>query len=253
MKYQPTCEYCGKVLPSGSRGNQLYCGPKHGRQARKDRDRPKHDEQIAALRNGTWLHENRFLLERAERDIVGGAPRGAAGYVALTPLEDGSNQVFPDVGHGQKSRRRVDGSNSTKPFFELIPAWEPPRVPETATYGIAYIDARGHTLSEGKSVELPGCFMPKPRQGIHGSEIEKVLLKHPTVDQCAVVGRSVGKYRIARAFVVLRPSTTATEEELLKFLWPRLSEYKWPRSIRILPSAPVDATGRIIKKLLPSD
>lgn len=249
------CAFCRRMLPANSHGSKRYCSDEHAREARRERATPERDRRKDELRDGTWLDVNRRTLQTAMQDIVGLAPATAVGYMAVLSKGSDLTRVFPEVFHGQKTRVRINGTFSRNPFFELVPTWEPPRVPESGSYRIVYVREGGIQIAGGElpSVNLPGCHMPKPRMGIHGSDIERVLLQHPTVDQCAAVGRTVANRRIARVFVLLRPETTATEAELFAFLRPRLPEYKWPHSIRIADQLPLDDSGKIAKGSLPSE
>ncbi|TAA69646.1 acyl-CoA synthetase MbcS [Planococcus salinarum] len=80
-------------------------------------------------------------------------------------------------------------------------------------------------------------------------EVEDALVKHPAVQECAVVG-SPDEIRgtIVKAFVVLVPGTEPTEE-LVKDLQNHVKEltapYKYPRAIEFLEQLPKTASGKI--------
>jgi len=80
------------------------------------------------------------------------------------------------------------------------------------------------------------------------AEVERVLLAHPGVSECAVVGRRDGSgLGQAAAFVVLRPGAGAPRltELLQEHLRANLAEFKVPRWIEIVPALPRTATGKI--------
>jgi long-chain acyl-CoA synthetase len=58
------------------------------------------------------------------------------------------------------------------------------------------------------------------------------------------------KGELARAYVVLRPSATATEAELIDFCRPHLAAYKLPRSVRFVADLPKTSTGKIMRREL---
>ena len=82
-------------------------------------------------------------------------------------------------------------------------------------------------------------------------EVERVLEAHPAVGQVAVIGVPHPQWGEAiHAVVCLRDGVAATEDELLEFAAARLTSYKKPRSIELVTSLPVSATGKVLKKEL---
>jgi long-chain acyl-CoA synthetase len=86
------------------------------------------------------------------------------------------------------------------------------------------------------------------------AEVEAVLLEHPAVRDCGVVGvPNDAAGEIPVAFVVLRPNTVASEktkEDLCGFVADRLTHYKQPRDIRFVDSIPKTASGKILRREL---
>ncbi len=85
-------------------------------------------------------------------------------------------------------------------------------------------------------------------------EIEELLLRHPAVRECAVVGAvdEEGLLR-PRAVVVLRPGYGPAAElsrELEEFLGGRLAPYKVPRHWEFVDELPRTATGKVQRFLL---
>lgn len=88
-------------------------------------------------------------------------------------------------------------------------------------------------------------------ENVYPVEIEKMLYQHPAVYMCAVVGLPDPKWgEVGLACVVLNQGVTATPEELLLFLSERLAKYKVPKRVELLPSLPISAAGKIIKREL---
>ena len=82
-------------------------------------------------------------------------------------------------------------------------------------------------------------------------EVEGVLLKHPAVQEVAVVGFPHEKWGEApRAFVVLKAGADATEAELKQFARTRMAHFKVPDVFTIVSELPKTATGKIQKYLL---
>ena len=88
-------------------------------------------------------------------------------------------------------------------------------------------------------------------ENISSVEVEGVLLRHPAVQEAAVVGVPHEKWGEApHAFVVLRPDASATEAELIQFLRDRLAHFKAPHGVTFLEQLPKTATGKIQKYVL---
>ena len=77
-------------------------------------------------------------------------------------------------------------------------------------------------------------------------EVEATLVQHPAVLEAAVIGVADAEgLTKTKAFVVLKPGGTATEDELKAFVKDKLAPYKYPRQIAFVPDLPKTATGKI--------
>jgi long-chain acyl-CoA synthetase len=83
------------------------------------------------------------------------------------------------------------------------------------------------------------------------SEVESVLLSHPSVAEAAYVGIDDGYGgQIRIAFVVLKEGQQATEEELTELCYQSLANYKLPKRIEFVDSIPKTSSGDIDRKSL---
>ncbi|HTM87693.1 MAG TPA: AMP-binding protein [Terriglobales bacterium] len=86
------------------------------------------------------------------------------------------------------------------------------------------------------------------------AEVEAVLLEHPAVRDCGVVGkRDAAAGELPCAFVVLREGHVAgskTAAELCDFVAQRLTGYKQPREIRFVESIPRTPSGKVLRREL---
>jgi malonyl-CoA/methylmalonyl-CoA synthetase len=83
---------------------------------------------------------------------------------------------------------------------------------------------------------------------IYPPEVERVLVEHPSVAACAVIGcldREWGEK--VTAVVVLNRGETVTGEELIRFCRERLAPYKSPKSIVFRDDLPRNAMGKVQK------
>jgi len=88
-------------------------------------------------------------------------------------------------------------------------------------------------------------------ENISSIEVEGALLRHPAVQEVAVVGLPNEKWgESPYAFVVLRPGATATEAELKAFAHDNLAHFKTPQGVTIVKELPKTATGKIQKYVL---
>ncbi len=86
------------------------------------------------------------------------------------------------------------------------------------------------------------------------AEVEAVLLEHPAVRECGVVGRpDAAAGEIPVAFVALRDGFATgkkMEEELSAFVAERLTRYKQPREVHFVEVVPKTASGKILRREL---
>ena len=86
------------------------------------------------------------------------------------------------------------------------------------------------------------------------AEVEAVLLEHPAVRECGVVGRSdAAAGEIPVAFIALREGFSnckKMEEELCGFVADRLTRYKQPRELHFVEVVPKTASGKILRREL---
>ncbi len=88
-------------------------------------------------------------------------------------------------------------------------------------------------------------------ENIYPVEIEKALYEHPAVAQCAVIGVPDEKWgEVGKAIVVLKPNTSATEEELIEHMKSRLAKFKVPKSVAFVAALPLSAAGKVLKREL---
>jgi fatty-acyl-CoA synthase len=88
-------------------------------------------------------------------------------------------------------------------------------------------------------------------ENISSVEVEGMLLRHPAVQEAAVVGLPDPRWGEApHAFVVLRDGETADPDEIKQFVRQHLAHFKAPHSVILVSELPKTATGKIQKYVL---
>jgi len=84
---------------------------------------------------------------------------------------------------------------------------------------------------------------------IAGPEVEASLLKHPSVDECAVVGVADDfRTQVVKAYVVVKEDAGSTERlatELQDFVKQDIAPYKYPRQVEFVSELPKTQTGKV--------
>jgi benzoate-CoA ligase family protein len=80
------------------------------------------------------------------------------------------------------------------------------------------------------------------------AEVERCLISHPNVVECAVVGAQDNGLTLTRAFVVAREPVD--ERSLQDFVRERLSPHKVPREVRFVDDLPKTPSGKLDRKAL---
>jgi acyl-CoA synthetase (AMP-forming)/AMP-acid ligase II len=112
------------------------------------------------------------------------------------------------------------------------------------TGDLGTIDADGYVRIVGriKDMFIVGGFNAYP------AEIENLLLRHPRIEQVAVIGvpdERLGE--VAKAFVVLRAGDPVEPDEIVEWSRAEMANFKVPRFVEFLDALPVNATGKVVK------
>jgi len=112
------------------------------------------------------------------------------------------------------------------------------------TGDIARMDEDGYfyIVDRKKDMALIGGYNVYPR------EVEEVLIEHPEVSLCAVIGVPHEQYgEELKAFIVREPGSRLDAEAVIGFARERIAAYKYPRLVEFCDSLPMNATGKILK------
>ncbi|MDH6515305.1 fatty-acyl-CoA synthase [Streptomyces sp. SAI-208] len=85
-------------------------------------------------------------------------------------------------------------------------------------------------------------------ENIYPAEIEDLLLGHPDIAECAVIGVPDEKWgEVPRAVIVPREGAVPDPDEVLASLAGRLAKYKIPKSVVVADELPRTASGKLLK------
>jgi long-chain acyl-CoA synthetase len=152
------------------------------------------------------------------------------------------------VATGERGEVCIRGHNIMKGYYKRPEATaEAMRGGWFHTGDIGTLDADGYLaiVDRKKDMILRGGLNVYPR------ELEELLMTHPAVSLVAVVG--VPDERLGeevKAFVVKRPGSSATAEEIIGWCRNNCAAYKYPRFVEFRDSLPIGATGKILKRAL---
>jgi acyl-CoA synthetase (AMP-forming)/AMP-acid ligase II len=128
---------------------------------------------------------------------------------------------------------------------------DPAATAEVSAHGWHHTGDVGHLDEEGflyivdrkKDMIISGGFNVFP------AEIEKLILTHPAVRECAVIGVPDEKWGEAvKAVVELKPDMEATESEILVLCRASLGGVKTPKSVEFRAQLPRSAVGKVLRR-----
>jgi fatty-acyl-CoA synthase len=112
------------------------------------------------------------------------------------------------------------------------------------TGDIGYLDQDNYLfiVDRAKDMIITGGF------NVYSAEVEQVLLAHPAVQDCAVIGLPDEKWGERVTTVVqLRPGQSVTEAEVRSFVKERLGGVKAPKQVEVWPDLPRSKVGKVLK------
>jgi len=157
--------------------------------------------------------------------------------------------IMDDEGHllgrGERGEIVVRGSLVMAGYYKNSQASA-----EAARYGwhhtgdIGYLDQDNYLfiVDRAKDMIITGGF------NVYSAEVEQVLLAHPAVQDCAVVGLPDEKWgERVTAVLQLRPGQAVTADDVRAFVKERLGSVKAPKQVEVWPDLPRSKVGKILK------
>ena len=115
----------------------------------------------------------------------------------------------------------------------------------TGDIGIMDNDGYLSIVVRKKDMILRGGYNVYPR------ELEEVIMTHPEVSLCAVIGVPSEKLgEEVKAFLVLKPGSELSDAEFIDWCKERMAANKYPRYVEFRNELPIGNTGKIFKRAL---
>ncbi len=115
------------------------------------------------------------------------------------------------------------------------------------TGDVARLDADGYAyiVDRKKDMINVGGLKVYPR------EVEEVLFQHPSIADAAVVGVPDAEHgEVVMAFVVRKPGTALTAEDVEAFVRARIAHYKAPRRVEFRDALPRTGVQKVLRRVL---
>jgi len=112
------------------------------------------------------------------------------------------------------------------------------------TGDIGYLDEDSYLfiVDRAKDMIITGGF------NVYSAEVEQVLLAHPAVQDCAVIGLPDEKWgERVTAVLQLRPGHAVASDDVRAFVKDRLGSVKAPKQVEVWPDLPRSKVGKILK------
>ncbi len=116
-----------------------------------------------------------------------------------------------------------------------------------STGDLGVVDSRGclRIVGRSKDMFIVGGFNAYP------AEIENSLLRHPDIQQAAVIGIPDTRLgEVGMAFVVLGPGSSTSGAQIIDWCREQMANYKVPRQVELVDELPLNATGKVMKEAL---
>jgi len=115
------------------------------------------------------------------------------------------------------------------------------------TGDLARVDEQGYTYIVGRKKDL----IVASGYNIYPDEVDGVLYTHPAVLDAATIGVPDSRRgETVKSFIVLKPGSSAREEEIIHHCREQLAAYKVPRSVEFIPELPKNAMMKTLRREL---
>jgi len=203
-------------------------------------------------RLGVHLHEGYGLTEASpvvSSTIGSDAPFGSVGVPASGLEVRLVDESGDDVLVGDAGEVWVRGPNIFMGY------WDDPETSERTvdadgwlhTGDVATVDDDGYLflVDRLKDLIIVSGF------NVYPAEVESVLMQHPAIEACAVVGvPHPYSGEAVKAYVVTVPGHSVEEDDIIAFCASRLARYKCPEKVWFVDEVPQGMGGKVLRRAL---
>jgi len=108
-----------------------------------------------------------------------------------------------------------------------------------------YVDEDGYVYIHDRVKDM----IVSGGENVYPAEVENVLMGHPGVSDCAVIGVPHDKWgETAKAILVKHSGAEITEDEIIRYCQERLAKFKCPTSVEWTDMLPRNPTGKILRR-----
>ena len=192
---------------------------------------------------------------RPEHEGLASAARSAIkACQGVELLTSGELRVVHEAGHEVPYDGETQGEIVVRGNVVMKGYYEDPEATAEAMRGGWFHTGDAAVVHESGYVEIRDRLKDVIISGgenISSVEVEGVLLRHPAVQEVAIVGLPHERWGEApQAFVVLKAGASASEAELREFARANLAHFKAPQGVTFLAELPKTATGKVQKYVL---
>jgi long-chain acyl-CoA synthetase len=164
--------------------------------------------------------------------------------VSIKIIDEYGNELFP----GEIGEITIQSPMNKKKYYvlsedlpeQISTEWEYP-------HDIGMLDKQGNLVYIGHKEEI----INKGHYAIYPYEIEQCLLKHEAVVEAAVVGIPDEVFiEEVKAYIILKPEVTLTQEEVIQYCRRFFPKYKCPRYVEFVETLPKNYSGSTIRRFL---
>ena len=115
------------------------------------------------------------------------------------------------------------------------------------TGDIARMDDDGYFFISGRKKDM----IIVSGYNVYPDEVDAVLMAHPAVQEAATIGvPDARRGELVKSFLVLKPGTSATAEEVTAYCRANLAAYKVPRAVEFRAELPKSPVLKILRRTL---
>jgi len=181
-----------------------------------------------------------FISASGNEIRPGATGKVVPGYQARIVDDDGQEMPVGEIGH-----LAVRGPTGCRYLGDVERQQEYVQHGWNLTGDSYRMDADGYFWYQARTDDM----IVSSGYNISAPEVENVLLEHPAVAECGVIGvPDLERGQIVKGVIVLRATfidSPALVKELQDFVKSRIAPYKYPRAIEFVATLPRTTTGKL--------